>query len=150
MLATLALATPYAYYGEISHPGSLPGAEWATLWKAIDWPGLYVGLMAIAFVFPDGHLPSPRWRKVVIATAIAYLGLELGFALHPGAFDPPFEEVGKPLPTYPSSLEWVWVPFYLGVLVSLFAAFFAVRSRLRRADGLRTAADPLVHLRGAC
>ncbi len=135
VLATLALATPYAYYGEISHPGSLPGAEWATLWKAIDWPGLYVGLMAIAFVFPDGHLPSPRWRKVVIATAIAYLGLELGFALHPGAFDPPFEEVGKPLPTYPSSLEWVWVPFYLGVLLSLFAAFFAVRSRLRRAAG---------------
>ncbi|MEZ5078611.1 MAG: GAF domain-containing sensor histidine kinase [Solirubrobacterales bacterium] len=135
VLAALALATPYAYYGEISHPGSLPGAEWATLWKEIDWPGLYVGLMAIAFVFPDGHLPSPRWRKVAIVTAIAYLGLELGFALHPGAFDPPFEDVGKPLPTYPSSLEWVWVPFYLGVLASLFAAVFAVRSRLRRATG---------------
>ncbi len=135
VLAALALGGPYAYYAAIAHPGALPGAEWATLWHAIDWPGVYVGLMAIAFVFPDGHLPSPRWRGIVMATVVAYAGLELGFAMHPGAFDPPFEQVGKPLPTYPESLAWVWVPFYLGVLGSLFAAFFAVRGRLRRAVG---------------
>jgi signal transduction histidine kinase len=134
-LASLSVAWPYAYYGGVSHPGSLPGASWAALWSEVGWPGLYVFLMAIAFVFPDGHLPSPRWRKVVVATVISYIGLELGFAFHPGHFDAPFEHLSKPTPSYPSSLGWVWVPFYVGVLGSLFAAFFAVRSRLRGATG---------------
>jgi signal transduction histidine kinase len=135
-LASLALAWPYAYYGGVSHPGSLPGVGWAALWSEAGWPGLYVFLMAIAFVFPDGRLPSPRWRWVAIATVATYVGLELGFAFHPGSFDAPFEQLSKPLPSYPSSLEWIWVPFYVGVLASLFAAFFAVRSRLRHASGV--------------
>ncbi len=134
-LASVSLAWPYAYYGAISHPGSLPGASWAALWNQIGWPGIYVFLMAIAFVFPDGHLPSPRWRWVAVVTVISYLGLELGFAFHPGHFDAPFDHLGKPTPSYPSSLEFIWIPFYVGVLGSLFAAFFAVRSRLRHAEG---------------
>jgi two-component system, NarL family, sensor kinase len=134
-LASLSVAWPYAYYGGVSHPGSLPGASWAALWNEIGWPGIYVFLMAIAFVFPDGRLPSRRWRSVAIATVVSYVGLELGFALHPGHFDPPFQHLSKPTPSYPSSLEFIWIPFYVGVLASLFAAFFAVRSRLRRAEG---------------
>ena len=101
-LASLSLAWPYAYYGGVSHPGSLPGASWAALWTEIGWPGLYVLLMAIAFVFPDGRLPSRRWRWVAIATVVSYVGLELGFALHPGHFDPPFEHLSKPTPSYPA------------------------------------------------
>ena len=75
-LASLALATPYAYYAGVSHPGSLPGANWAALWSEIGWPGIYVLLMAIAFVFPDGHLPSRRWRRVALATVVSYVGLD--------------------------------------------------------------------------
>jgi signal transduction histidine kinase len=101
----------------------------------VGWPGLYVFLMAIAFVFPDGRLPSPRWRWVAIATVVSYLGLELGFAFHPGHFDAPLDRISRPTPSYPSSLEFIWIPFYIGVLASLFAAFFAVRSRLKHAHG---------------
>jgi two-component system NarL family sensor kinase len=132
-LASLSLATPYAYYALISHPGSLPAGRWAALWDAIGWPGLYVGLMAIAFVFPDGHLSSPSWRRVVIATAVSYVGLLLGLAFAPGHFEAPFQHVRRPTPAYPDSIGFLWIPFYLGVLASLFAAAFAVRSRLRRA-----------------
>ena len=134
-LAVLGLAWPYAYYAGISHPGRLPGAGWAAMWSEMGWPGIYVFLMAIAFVFPDGHLPSRRWRKVIAATVLSYIGLELSFAFNPGRFDPPFEHLTKPTPSYPSSLQLLWAPFYLGVLGSLFAAFFAVRSRLRGAEG---------------
>jgi two-component system, NarL family, sensor kinase len=134
-LASLSLAWPYAYYGGVSHPGTLPGAGWAALWSEVGWPGLYVFLMAIAFVFPDGRLPSPRWRWVAIATVVSYLGLELGFAFHPGHFDAPLDRISRPTPSYPSSLEFIWIPFYIGVLASLFAAFFAVRSRLKHAHG---------------
>jgi two-component system NarL family sensor kinase len=134
-LASLSLAWPYAYYGGISHPGSLPGASWAALWSQAGWPALYVFLMAIAFVFPNGRLPSPRWRLVAIGTAIAYLGLELSFALTPGDFDAPLNQLSKPTPSLPTSLQFIWIPFYVGVLGSLFAAFFAVRGRLKRAAG---------------
>jgi two-component system NarL family sensor kinase len=134
-LASLALAWPYAYYAGVSHPDSLPGASWAALWSEMGWPGLYVFLMAIAFVFPDGHLPSPRWRWVAIATVISYIGLELSFAFNPGHFDAPLDQLSKPTPSYPSSLEFVWIPFWIGILASLFAAFFAVRNRLRAAEG---------------
>ena len=58
-LASLALAWPYAYYAGVSHLNSLPGASWAALWSEIGWPGIYVFLMAIAFVFPDGPCPRP-------------------------------------------------------------------------------------------
>lgn len=134
-LASLALGPSYAYYGGVSHPGSLPGANWAALWSQAGWPGIYVFLMAIAFVFPNGHLPSPRWRWVAIATVVAYVGLELGFVFHPGAFDKPFEQLDKPTPSYPQSLGFIWIPFYVAVLGSLFAAFIAVFGRLKRADG---------------
>lgn len=134
-LASLSLAWPYAYYAGVSHPGTLPGAGWAALWSEVGWPGLYVFLMALAFVFPDGRLPSPGWRWVAIATVVSYVGLELGFAFHPGHFDAPLDRIGRPLPSYPSSLEFIWIPFYIGVLASLFAAFFAVRSRLKHAHG---------------
>ncbi len=134
-LATLSLAWPYAYFAGVSHPGRLPGASWAAMWSEMGWPGIYVFLMAIAFVFPDGHLPSRRWRKVIAATVVAYIGLELSFAFNPGHFDAPFGHLAKPTPSYPGSLQLLWVPFYVGVLGSLFAAFFAVRSRLRGANG---------------
>ena len=134
-LATLSLAWPYAYFAGVSHPGRLPGASWAAMWSEMGWPGIYVFLMAIAFVFPDGHLPSRRWRKVIAATVVSYIGLELSFAFNPGHFDAPFEHLAKPTPSYPGSLQLLWVPFYVGVLGSLFAAFFAVRSRLRGANG---------------
>jgi len=134
-LASLSLAWPYAYYGGISHPGSLPGASWAALWSQAGWPALYVFLMAIAFVFPDGRLPSPRWRWVAIATVITYLGLEVSFAFSPGDFDAPLDQLSRPTPALPNSLQFIWIPFYIGVLASLFAAFFAVRSRLRHATG---------------
>ncbi len=134
-LASLSLAWPYAYYGGISHPGTLPGASWAALWSEAGWPALYVFLMAIAFVFPDGRLPSPRWRWVAIATVVTYVGLEVSFAFTPGDFDAPLDQLSRPTPSFPSSLQFVWIPFYIGVLASLFAAFFAVRSRLRHAVG---------------
>ena len=43
-------------------PEALPGAEWAVLWSERGWPTLFICVTAIALVFPDGRLPSPRWR----------------------------------------------------------------------------------------
>ncbi len=74
-----------ANYTLFSRPGALPGGELAA-W-ALNW--LYLpalGAMALLFLlFPDGRLPSRRWRPVAW---LAALGLVLAFAasaLAPGS-----------------------------------------------------------------
>ena len=59
VLAAMALADSYADYAVLENPDALPGGEWAVLSSERGWPALFVGVTAIAFVFPDGRLPSP-------------------------------------------------------------------------------------------
>jgi signal transduction histidine kinase len=137
VLALNGLAANYAVYGLQERPGSLPGAAWAALFDQSGWPSVFAAFTAIAFVFPDGRLPSPRWRPIAYA-AIASFGLFLLFSfLRPGSFDKPFEAFSKPLPQLPHAI--FIAPFTVaavGMLASLFAAAFAVRTRLRHASGI--------------
>ncbi len=137
VLALNGLAANYAAYGLLERPGSLPGAEWAVLFDQSGWPTLFAAFTAIAFVFPDGRLPSPRWRPIALAAITSFAVFLLLSFLRPGSFAKPFEAVSSPLPHLP---EAVFIaPFViaaLGMLASLFAAAFAVRARLRRASGI--------------
>ena len=40
----------------------IPSRGWALQWDRAMWPLLYAWPIAIAFVFPNGRLLSPRWR----------------------------------------------------------------------------------------
>ena len=137
VLALNGLAANYATYGLLERPGSLPGAEWAVLFDQSGWPTVFAAFTAIAFVFPDGRLPSPRWRSIAWAAIASFaLFLLLSF-VRPGSFAKPFEAVSSPLPRLPEAI--FIAPFTiggLGMLASLFAAAFAVRTRLRRASGI--------------
>src|SRR5438874_1326312 len=68
------LAEPYARYALVTDPGSLPAARWAVLWDKIDWPTMFAGMTALAFLFPDGRLLPGRWRKVAIAALVSVAG----------------------------------------------------------------------------
>lgn len=65
---------------------SPPGAAAATLLYAGGWPALFVGPVLIALTYPDGRLPSPRWRPVVAATLATPLINGLGTALDPATY----------------------------------------------------------------
>jgi signal transduction histidine kinase len=112
-----------------------PGARWAVLWGDASWPLLFAGVTAIAFAFPDGRLPSERWRRPAIATAIAFAALEVSLFLDPGPFASPYQDVASPLPSVPGA-EWLIPPAGLGVLAGMVAAVRAVRARLHAADGV--------------
>jgi hypothetical protein len=64
----------YAMYGLVTNPGSLPAARWA---NAIDdWLWVVsVGLMGTFLfqLFPDGRLPSRRWRPLAYLSGAALL-----------------------------------------------------------------------------
>jgi signal transduction histidine kinase len=137
VLAANGLAEAYADYAVLAHPGALPGGEWAALFADKGWPTLFAGVTAIAFVFPDGRLPTPRWRPVAIAAAASFGGLLVASLLSTDPFSQPFESVSNPLPSLP---EAVIAPLFLisglGALASLGAAAFAMRVRLKRSSGV--------------
>ncbi len=64
----------YARYASITQQGELPGAGLAL---ALHYPGwvVFIGLAGfLLMLFPDGHLPTPRWRSFAWACG---LGLAL-------------------------------------------------------------------------
>ena len=127
------LARGYAVIGLYLRPGELPGPEYAA-WLA-DWnwfPSIMVLLFYLPLLFPDGHLPSPRWRPVAIAGGW-WIGLAtIGLALVP-----------EPLVGFPDVPKPIEVPaaMALAVLmlltpVAIGVALAAVVVRRRRATGV--------------
>jgi hypothetical protein len=137
VLAALAVAATYADYAVLAEPGALPGAEWAVLFTERGWPTLFVCVTAIAFVFPDGRFPSPRWRRIAIATAGSFAVLIAVSLLAAERFSDPFAHVSSPLPELSESI--VGIPFMLsglGALAGLVAGAVAIATRLRRSSGV--------------
>ncbi|MGH2982746.1 MAG: sensor histidine kinase [Solirubrobacterales bacterium] len=136
LLASVGAADGYAQYAVLEDPGALPGAEWAVLWGQSSWPLLFAVILALVLLFPDGRLPSPRWRGVFIGGTVAIGGFLILSFFDPEPFEAPYEDVGRPLPSLPDALSVLWPVFFLGILGSIFAAVRAVRSRFRRATGI--------------
>jgi hypothetical protein len=91
----------YASYALVEHPGSLPGGDWVAWLSSAIWHPAF-GFFVFAFLlFPDGRLPSARWRPVAwIAAANYFMGGVLGLLWGPlfGEFfsyaEPPFRLPG--------------------------------------------------------
>ena len=130
-------AQGYAIQALVLSPGSLPAGE------AMAWLGFWVGLPAIAvfalflpLLFPDGHLPSRRWRLVAWASAVAVVVLVVAQMFGPGSYDN-FPTIRNPLgvESQPAFFEALGVALDLLLLLLVVLSIAALFSRVRSADG---------------
>ena len=82
--AMILFGSEYAYYALLARPGSLPGSDelaWIVSWLWVVHAGLFA---FIALLFPDGRLPTRRWRPFAWLVIAAVAVGSAASALSPG------------------------------------------------------------------
>src|SRR5829696_7546298 len=130
------LASGYAMFS-LAGPSRLPGTEWAAWFAYWIWvPGVGPAMTFGLLLFPDGRLPSRRWRVVGWLAVLALATLAFGSAFTPGPLSD-YPEVTNPLGLAllkGSVLEdggvgWVLLP------ASVVISAVSIAVRYRRATG---------------
>jgi hypothetical protein len=133
-------AAEYGEYSLLVRPGSLPGGRVAvSLGEAVS-PLMFALLGLALLLFPDGRLPSRRWRKLLwILGAAAFLGL-VGLGLRPGHFAEAesFKAFSNPLGvgSDPEPFDALGGLGWLLVSSGVVACGVAMVRRMRRAHGI--------------
>ncbi len=136
--AVTGFAGGYALYGVVAHPGSLPATDAVTVFAIPDLlPFSLIGTFLL-LLFPDGRLPSRRWRPVAWLCGVV-IGAELVVALlQPGpieglrAVDNPIGLSGRAGSAIEAAGSLLFVPFLLCILASAISLLV----RFRRSTGL--------------
>ncbi|HEV2249143.1 MAG TPA: hypothetical protein VGT60_01385 [Candidatus Limnocylindria bacterium] len=131
------LAQMHSAYSIFVHPG-LPGGEWAAWlgsWLWLPTTGLIPTFLFL--VFPDGRLPSPRWRPVAWYAAFALSIFTGTVALLPGPF-PGLPSVRNPVSPFPGqvAIDAVLLPLFTLLFVAVILCIAALVRRFRRSRGV--------------
>ncbi len=111
----------YGYWATETHPGAVGGtfAVWLGNWSWI--PILGVLLTLTFLLFPDGRLPSRRWRVVAWASSIVIILWSIAFAFQGHDYT---DAAGRPAPN-PYAIPSL-TGFFDGARVVVAFAFFVV------------------------
>jgi hypothetical protein len=148
LVAVSVLAWVYADYGLYATSGRLPGAAGAAAFPGEPLAAVFA---FVVLLFPDGRLPSDRWRPAAYVIGLAALLLFVTDVLRPGALDDPFATVSNPLgvPGTRGVMDAVNNAGWLLVTVGLGLAAASLLVRLRRARGIERQQLKLVLAVGA-
>ena len=112
---------------------SQPLGQWAAWLDNWTFTGLLVLVTWPLLLFPDGRLPSRRWRPVAALLGLAIAAIALRGMLDPGNLDEIETSVPNPLGV-PASWDWINAlgVFGFGIPVGVVAGMVAVHVRARR------------------
>ena len=142
------LVQEYAVYGIFVRPQGLPWSHAAAIVANASWLGgqIIIGIVFVALLFPDGRLPSPRWRRPVLWLMLPSLVLASADDwLAPDPLSAPFDSIRNPLALgFVQSQEWITIIAPIVFLGFIVAAGVSLVGRLRRARGPRAATARLL------
>src|SRR5215212_6131615 len=114
-----------------SAPGSLAEtAAWFSSWSWTLW--LYVPTSFLLLLFPDGRLPSPRWRPVAWCAALGVAGFLAVYALKAGPLED-FSRITNPYGVDSPILGAVAIAGVILASASMVASAVSLIVRMRRA-----------------
>ena len=114
-----------------SAPGSL--AETAAWFSSWSWTLLvYLPTSFLLLLFPDGRLPSPRWRPVAWGAALGVISFVAGNALEPGPLGD-FPQITNPYGVDSPILDAIASAGYILAAASMVASAVSLIVRMRRA-----------------
>jgi signal transduction histidine kinase len=118
-------------------PATLTTLDWLVAWLHESAWWAFVAVALLLLYFPDGRLPSRRWRSVPpLLLAGALLRQVYGaFATEP--FRPPLQHLARPFGPLPGWLDVLGFVAFVLTLVLLVACAGSLVVRFRRGDRLR-------------
>jgi len=135
----------YVRYAVLTHPGSLPGAEWVLWATNVSTPLLFpTGVVGMTMLLlPDGHMPSRRWRPLAAVMLFVAVWLSVGTGIASGPLSGASSGSNYPQPRNPLGVAalnvvnpTVWTNAYWGVASALLiVAAAAPFLRMRRSRG---------------
>lgn len=136
-------AGQYGVVGLVTAPGSLPAPDvlaWVATWA---WaPGFTLLLTYGILLFPDGHLPSPRWRPVTWMAAVALVLLIVPVAIVAWIFRGPDLLGSGPVQSSDPTVQLILGVQFIGLLLLAVSALLSVAGmivRFRRSSGVERA-----------
>lgn len=131
-------------------PDSKPDYDW--LAAVSDQSAIWV-LVAVALLllhFPDGRVPSPRWRPVPWVLVLCAACDETFVAFEDAPFRPPMQDVARPWGTLPDWLTGIGLLVFVTQLVLVLACAVSLIGRHRRGDQITRARLKWLALAGLC
>jgi hypothetical protein len=123
-----------ALYG-FAHPGAIPRPDLlAVIADPLPLPGIFLIATLLVLMFPDGHLPSPRWRWLVWLSVVSIAGLYLLGLVAPDTSS----GWGRPTVDNPIAVEAfdVLEPIGLVPFLCVAGSLVALVRRYRRSSGI--------------
>jgi signal transduction histidine kinase len=131
------LAMGYSMYSRaVMIPNALAGAaftEWLGSWVWI--PPTVVPMTFLLLLFPDGRLPSPRWRPLAWVAGLGLTGSVLSIALYPSLLYASAEPDTVENAVAAKMLPFLYVAFTL-LMVGILGSVASLIVRFRRSSGL--------------